>query len=484
MTAVTRLQFEPASTGGWVAIAAGDRTLVVATLPDAGFAASALAVLAETDGLQRALDLLTARGISATPSFALLELHNGSGSLRLVLRGDVGVTVESPAGSEVFGASGVSTWTERDIAGASRVVVSISGAVAAAGIGALPLVSGSALVAGLELLRADAVSAPTSAPTSAPAPAPAPAAVPTPTPAPAPAPAPTPAPVPTPAAPAPTPAPPVPTPAPVIAPPPVPAPAPPAPPAPPSAPQPASAEFTEITQVADDDGAAVEPEPLPEPTAVDERESAAGDENAERADETPADATPALAPDDAVVVVDPDDKTVVIPSRRKRPPLAGDHDGQTVLTSDIAGLRSRRAADAAPPAPRAPAVTLVLANGTREPLTQPILVGRAPSVSQVSGGQLPRLVTVGGTDQDISRTHVRFALEGGTVVVTDLHSRNGTTVAMPGKDPQQLRAGEPTAVIAGTVVDLGSGVTFTVDETVDESAAEAAAESLAGDEPR
>jgi len=475
MTAVTRLQFEPASTGGWVAIAAGDRTLVVATLPDAGFAASALAVLAETDGLQRALDLLTARGISATPSFALLELHNGSGSLRLVLRGDVGVTVESPVGSEVFGASGVSTWTERDIAGASRVVVSISGAVAAAGIGALPLVSGSALVAGLELLRADAVSVPTSAP----APAPAPAAVPTP----APGPAPTPAPVPTPTTPAPTPAPLVPTPAPVIAPPPVPAPAPPGPPAPPAAPQPASAEFTEITQVADDDGAAVEPEPLPEPTAVDERESAAGDENAERADETPADATPALAPDDAVVV-DPDDKTVVIPSRRKRPPLAGDHDGQTVLTSDIAGLRSRRAADAAPPAPRAPAVSLVLANGTREPLTQPILVGRAPSVSQVSGGQMPRLVTVGGTDQDISRTHVRFALEGGTVVVTDLHSRNGTTVAMPGKDPQQLRAGEPTAVIAGTVVDLGSGVTFTVDEIVDESAAEAAAESPAGDEPR
>ena len=454
MTAVTRLQFEPASTGGWVAIAAGDRTLVVATLPDAGFAASALAVLAETDGLQRALDLLAARGISATPSFALLELHNGSGSLRLVLRGDVGVTVESPVGSEVFGASGVSTWTERDIAGASRVVVSISGAVAAAGIGALPLVSGSALVAGLELRRADAASVP------APASAPAPAAVPTP----APAPAPTPAPVPTPTTPAPAQAPPVPTPAPVIAPPPVPAPAPPAPPAPPSAPQPASAEFTEITQVADDDGAAVEPEPLPEPTAVDERESAAGDENAERADETPADATPALAPDDAVVVVDPDDKTVVIPSRRKRPPLAGDHDGQTVLTSDIAGLRSRRAADAAPPAPRAPAVTLVLANGTREPLTQPILVGRAPSVSQVSGGQLPRLVTVGGTDQDISRTHVRFALEGGTVVVTDLHSRNGTTVAMPGKDPQQLRAGEPTSVIVGTVVDLGSGVTFTVDE--------------------
>jgi len=77
---------------------------------------------------------------------------------------------------------------------------------------------------------------------------------------------------------------------------------------------------------------------------------------------------------------------------------------------------------------------------------------------------MPKLITVGGADQDISRSHVRFVLEGGTVVVTDLHSRNGTTIAMPGKEPQKLRAGEPTSVIVGTVVDLGGGVTFTVDE--------------------
>ena len=47
---------------------------------------------------------------------------------------------------------------------------------------------------------------------------------------------------------------------------------------------------------------------------------------------------------------------------------------------------------------------------------------------------------VGTADQDISRTHARVALEGGTVVVTDLHSRNGTLVALPGKEPQKLRA--------------------------------------------
>jgi hypothetical protein len=409
---VTTLHFQPAGTGGWVAIAAGDRTLVVGSLPHDGFVASVSTALAGEDGVQLALDLLTARGISATPPFVLLELHNGSGALRVVVRGGVTVAVDSPAGSDELSGSGVSTWTERDIAGASRVAVSIAGAVAAAGIGSLPLVSGAALVAGLELVRASAPAATNGQ--AAAVPAPEPAVV---------------------EPPKPVIAPPPPAPAPVVA--PVPA-----------APTPASTEFTEITQVADDDG---------EPEAVAEREAAARDENAERAEEETPDAP-------EPIVVDPEDRTVVMASRQKRPPVAGDHDGQTVLTSDIAELRSRRAASATPPPPPAPVVSLVLASGAREPLTQPILVGRAPSVTQVSGGRMPRLLTVGGTDQDISRTHVRFALEGGTVVVTDLHSRNGTTIAMPGKDPQQLRAGEPTSVISGTVIDLGSGVTFTVDE--------------------
>jgi hypothetical protein len=59
---------------------------------------------------------------------------------------------------------------------------------------------------------------------------------------------------------------------------------------------------------------------------------------------------------------------------------------------------------------------------------------------------------------------VQVAVEGGTVVVTDLHSRNGTMVQLPGKAPQQLRAGEPTPVTVGTVIDLGDGATLTVGE--------------------
>jgi hypothetical protein len=54
-------------------------------------------------------------------------------------------------------------------------------------------------------------------------------------------------------------------------------------------------------------------------------------------------------------------------------------------------------------------------------------------------------------------------LEGDSVVVTDLHSRNGTLVVLPGKSPQKLRAGEPTVVIVGTVIDFGGGITLTVE---------------------
>jgi pSer/pThr/pTyr-binding forkhead associated (FHA) protein len=68
-------------------------------------------------------------------------------------------------------------------------------------------------------------------------------------------------------------------------------------------------------------------------------------------------------------------------------------------------------------------------------------------------------------NQDISRTHVQVALEGGTVVVIDLHSSNGTLVTLPDRPAVMLRPGEPTAVITGTIIDLGDGATLTVRES-------------------
>jgi hypothetical protein len=150
------------------------------------------------------------------------------------------------------------------------------------------------------------------------------------------------------------------------------------------------------------------------------------------------------------------------------------------LSGDLRALREAAASEQ-PPAPGsssaalarvdgppAPAVdeeagfTLRLPDGRSEPIDGMVVVGRAPSVSKMGGGRVPRLVTVDSIEHDISRNHVQLTVEGGTVVVTDLHSRNGTLIALPGKAPQKLRAGEPTSVIAGTVIDLGSGVTLGV----------------------
>ena len=143
--------------------------------------------------------------------------------------------------------------------------------------------------------------------------------------------------------------------------------------------------------------------------------------------------------------------------------LIGDHDGLTVVGRDIPGFAERERVVPPPAAPTpaaAPGYVLEVDSGRLEPLTGPVIVGRAPTASKVSSGAVPRLVVI-ADNPDISRTHVRIALEGDTVVVTDLHSRNGTTVRMPGKPPQLLRAGEATPVLDGTVIDLG-GTTLAV----------------------
>ena len=142
----------------------------------------------------------------------------------------------------------------------------------------------------------------------------------------------------------------------------------------------------------------------------------------------------------------------------------GDHDGETIMSGDLNRGDTRGGpSDDAPRVPESRQLFLELSTGGREALTQPILVGRAPSVSKVSSGLVPRLVTIPG-DKDISRNHAQFALEGDTVVVTDLHSRNGTSIVLPGKSPQKLRAGEPTSIITGTVIDFGGGLAITVEE--------------------
>ncbi|MES2171234.1 MAG: FHA domain-containing protein [Actinomycetota bacterium] len=127
----------------------------------------------------------------------------------------------------------------------------------------------------------------------------------------------------------------------------------------------------------------------------------------------------------------------------------------------VAELRARRRADAKRKA-GLPTPVLVLPDGSLRPLTVPVIVGREPTVKAVDGKEIPVLVALPG--MELSRSHALFEAVDDTVVVTDLRSQNGTIVVMPGKPPQRLRAGEPTVVVLGTIVDFGGGLALTVEE--------------------
>jgi hypothetical protein len=172
-------------------------------------------------------------------------------------------------------------------------------------------------------------------------------------------------------------------------------------------------------------------------------------------------APPPLGLDDSAALDEHDGLTVLAGAGAR----VRDDDDRTVVVDEVAKLRARRNAGlAAPmppasPVPPAPRLSLELPDGTREPLDAVVLVGRAPTAP--ADAPASRLVRLGG-DGDISRNHARVAVEGGTVVVTDLGSRNGTTVRIPGRPPQQLRHGEPTPVLVGTVIDFGGGLELNV----------------------
>jgi hypothetical protein len=169
----------------------------------------------------------------------------------------------------------------------------------------------------------------------------------------------------------------------------------------------------------------------------------------------------ASAPVSALEAIDDDAATVLIGDR---PPRSAD-DG-TVVIDEIAELRKRGKAGLGSPripaVPRAaPRLTLLLPDGSQEPLDPAVVIGRAPNAA--GDGAASRLVRLEG-DGDISRNHARVAVEGGTPVVTDLGSRNGTIVRVPGHPARKLRAGDPTPVLVGTVIDLGGGIELSIRE--------------------
>lgn len=411
-----------AASDGWLAFITPARQLFVAGNPDAAIIDRLWTRIRDERGPAGVLETLAANGLFSTPPFAFIEL--GDGGVDVIVRGDAVVR----AGAEQVSGSDAATWIEHRLPGGS-VGVTLAGS----GSLELPIEAG--------VVRAAAFATGTAQPRQAAAATPAAANLAAVTP----------------------PA----TPEPVYV------------DVPPDATIPLAqfiAEEEARTRAAQGQTAVSEetvvelPDAAAPPMAAPTGEPAASDPGSAEAGPASADGYDYLfgetvyhsVQDAAVRTEAPPEEETERPAEQQ--PVEGDHDGSTVLASSITRTGRQRRPRGKAAAATAPAIAVVLPTGAREPLEEALVLGRSPSVSGVPGGQLPRLVTLSSGDQDISRSHVRIALEGGTVVVTDLHSRNGTTIVLPSGETQKLRGGEPTPVILGTVVDLGGGVELRLEE--------------------
>jgi hypothetical protein len=112
--------------------------------------------------------------------------------------------------------------------------------------------------------------------------------------------------------------------------------------------------------------------------------------------------------------------------------------------------------------PRPPLGVLRLSTGDVVSLDRSVLLGRAPKLGDgVTATDRPHVVKVPSPERDISRNHVEVVLEGWHVLIRDLGTTNGTTVALPGEQPVRLRANDQQVLEVGSVVAMADEVSFT-----------------------
>lgn len=184
-----------------------------------------------------------------------------------------------------------------------------------------------------------------------------------------------------------------------------------------------------------------------------------------------------------------------------------DHDGQTIMKSDLAGMAAAGQASvpgngdangggtgprvlarvcplnhANPPThsecstchqplpddavqvPRPALGRMRVSTGELIDLDQSMIVGRQPSVSRVQGGVMPRLVQVASPSGDISRSHVEVRLEGWHVMLCDLKATNGTVLVREGQSPRRLAQGEMAILLDGDIAELGDDISLRFEE--------------------
>jgi hypothetical protein len=112
--------------------------------------------------------------------------------------------------------------------------------------------------------------------------------------------------------------------------------------------------------------------------------------------------------------------------------------------------------------PRPALGILRLSTGDVVTLDRDVLLGRAPKpVDGLAPEEQPHVVKVPSPERDVSRNHVEVLIEGWHVLIRDLGTTNGTTVALPGEPPVRLRANDQQSLEPGSVVSMADEVSFT-----------------------
>lgn len=178
--------------------------------------------------------------------------------------------------------------------------------------------------------------------------------------------------------------------------------------------------------------------------------------------------------EDAAIREIPDERLTASPVPDPAPATEqlGDHDGHTIAAAGLAALRRQMASSETPTAIQpvmARGARLEISTGMVVELDRDVVIGRRPEVDRVELGRVPTVVTVPSPRQDVSRTHVRIGWTGRQVMVTDLHSMNGTVLIGADGVSRPLVGGVSESMVDGDALDLGDGIVVTlrfVDEAV------------------